>query len=185
MHVLTTLFVCRLKTLSWCLELNKICYVYVMLCYMQDQWKSEQVLDKTALPVFFFFFFVFFFFFFFFVFCKDPAKNVRIPKHMLIWNFVGHMFSWSTSNISCKSFSTVKSQRPWSDCTDVHECICWSRTLLVRCFLGITLYFILFIFSLTRPYFTDVYLLQTPRSNCMAAHYTKLSTIFDTPFHLS
>ena len=48
--------------------------------------------------VFFFFFFFWgggggVFLVFFFVYCKDPAHTVWM--HMLIWNFVGHIFSWT------------------------------------------------------------------------------------------
>ena len=96
---------------------------------LQVQWKSERVPDKTALRVCF-------------PFAKILLKLCRMHMHMLIWNFVDHMFPWTPSHISCKSFSTVKTQRPWSDCADAHACICWSRTSPVRCFLGITLYFI-------------------------------------------
>ena len=35
---------------------------------------------------------------------KDPDQTVRMHMHMLIWNFGGHMFSWTSSLISCKSF---------------------------------------------------------------------------------
>ena len=34
------------------------------------------------------------------------------------------------------------------------------------------------------PPIFHIFLLQRPRSNCMNAHYTELSNIFDNPFHL-
>ena len=53
--------------------------------HVQVQWKSERVPDKTVLPSFFFFC------------CKDPAQTVWVHMHMMIWNFVGHIFSWTPS----------------------------------------------------------------------------------------
>ena len=50
---------------------------------MQVQWKSEQVLDKTAVRVLF----VCFCFF-----CKDPTQTVWMHMYILIWNFVGHNY---------------------------------------------------------------------------------------------
>ena len=66
---------------------------------LQVQWKSERVPDKTALRVCF-------------PFAKILLKLCRMHMHMLIWNFVDHMFPWTPSHISCKSFSIVKTQRP-------------------------------------------------------------------------
>ena len=84
--------------------------------------------------------------------------------------FGGHVFSWTPSLISYKSFFTVKTQRPGSDCADA---------LYVS-----FKFFFIFAKVLTGPYFTYVYLLHRPRSNCVDAHYTELSDTFDTPFHL-
>ena len=55
-------------------------------------------------------------------------------------------------------------------------------------FFGHTLRFILFIYFffiakvLIGPYFTYVFVLQRPRSNCTDAHYTEPSNTFDTSF---
>ena len=65
--------------------------------HMQVQGKSEWVPDKTALLFFLF---------------QRFAQNVRMHMHIQIWKFVGHMYSWTPSHISCKSFSTVKTQMP-------------------------------------------------------------------------
>ena len=46
----------------------------------------------------------------FFFYRTDVAQTVRM--HMLIWNFVGHVYSWTPSHTSCKSFYTLKTQRP-------------------------------------------------------------------------
>ena len=90
-------------------------------------------LTSVFFVVFFFFFFFFLFFvvffcflLFFFIFfcCKDPAQTVWIHMHILVWNFVGHMFSWTPSHISCKSFFYCKDPKTLirlHRCT----CICW------------------------------------------------------------
>ena len=54
----------------------------------------------------------FFFFFFFFFFCKDAAQTLRMHILIPIWNFVGDMYSWMSSDISCKPYNSVKTQRP-------------------------------------------------------------------------
>ena len=111
--------------------------------------------------------------------CVDTHAHADLE---LCWSYV---FLDGVTYFMWVFFSIVKTQRPSSDCADAHTCICWSRTLLVRCFLGITFYlFFLFLQRSWPAHFTYVYLLQRPRSNCMDAHYTELSNIFDTTFHL-
>ena len=47
----------------------------------------------------------------FFFYCKDPVQTVWMHMHVLILNFVAHMYSCTPSHISCESVSTVKTQR--------------------------------------------------------------------------
>ena len=126
---------------------------------MQAQWKTKR-------PCIFFFFFFFFFFFClfvssFFFYCKDLAQTARMHIHMLIWNIVGHMFSWSSSLISCKSFFYCKdldhiAQMHMHAYADLE--LCWSDVSWAS--LYISFKFFAFAKVLTRPYFTYVYLLQ-------------------------
>ena len=79
----------------------------------QVQWKSKRVPHKRP--------YVFFFC------CKDAAQTVRMHMHMPIWNFVGHMYSSTSSHISCKYFYTVKTKIPWSDLHAYANLeFCWS-----------------------------------------------------------
>ena len=60
----------------------------------------------------------------FFFCCKYPAQTVLM--HMLIWNFVGLMFSWRPSLIPCKSFFYCRYQKPLirqRRCTCMHMLI--------------------------------------------------------------
>ena len=68
----------------------------------------------------------FFFFFFFFFYCKDPAQTVRMHMHM-IWNFGGHIFSWTPSLISCKSFFYCKDPKTL---IRLHRCTCMNMLIL-------------------------------------------------------
>ena len=57
--------------------------VFEQKCHMQVQWKSVWVPDKTALRFSLFFLLLFF-----------------LLQNLLIWIFVGHMFSWTPAHIS-------------------------------------------------------------------------------------
>ena len=59
--------------------------------------------------------------------CKDLAQTVWMHMYMLIWNFGGHMFFWTSSCISCKSFFFYcKDTKTWirlRSCTCMHMLI--------------------------------------------------------------
>ena len=79
-------------------------FFHLFVCSLKKTSHAGPVEDQTALRVFNYYYYSIYF--------KDLAQTVRMHMHMLIWNFGGHMFSWTLSLISCKSFSTVKVQRP-------------------------------------------------------------------------
>ena len=110
---------------------------------------------------------------FFFVFFCNSTYSLY-PEHWIMQEpvYVLHLITCHgriMPSLAELLFPTVKTQRPWSDCTDPHACTCWSRTLLDRCFLGMTLGFILFSFlQKVRTWY--IYLVHRPRSNCADAH---------------
>ena len=78
-------------------------------CVQEKKQKNKKVQWKTKWPYMFCFFFCFlhyYYYYYYNYYFKDPAQTVLMHMHSLIWNFGGHVFSWTPSLNSCKSFYT-------------------------------------------------------------------------------
>ena len=157
------LFLCLLMT----------SFVHTECMFLRKKLKSHAgpVKDKMALHAFSFYYYYYYY-------CKDRAQTVRMHMYILIWNFVGHMFSWMPLLISCKSFLLLLRPKDLDQTAkmNMHSYadleLCWSDVSWASPYV------------LPDRYFTCVYLSQGPRSNCVDAQYTELSNLFDTPCHL-
>ena len=157
--------------LSYALVDTVTYFMWVFFYCIDPMWKGERVPDKTAIRVFF------------------PVAKILLKLcrcTCTCWcgtvglsGTVGHMFSWTPSHISCESFSTVNTQRHWSDCADAHACICWSKNFAGKMFLGHHFIFHSFFTEiLTRPFISLTFIY------CKDPDQTELWNIFDTTFHL-